>query len=162
MRFSPACRYPRQNALRGVVALADHAANFVVDFDRRGFAVIAMLVDLAAEEDLLFFLAEGQRSEIAHAEFADHFARQFRGALDVVACAGAHLVEEHLFGDAAAHHDGDFGFQIFLGVVVLVIDRQLHGYAQRHAARDDRDFVQADQNSAAWLRLMRVQLRDKP
>ena len=32
--------------------------------------------------------------------------------------------------------------QVVLVVGVLVVDRQLHGHAQRHAARDDRDFVQ--------------------
>src|ERR1700688_1801263 len=55
----------RQNAFGGVVSLAHDAANFVVDFDCRGFAVIAMLGNLAAQENLLFLLAEGQRAKIA-------------------------------------------------------------------------------------------------
>src|SRR3954449_5484578 len=45
----------RQNALGGLVPLVDHALYFFVDLDRRGLAVIAMLIDLAAQEDLLFF-----------------------------------------------------------------------------------------------------------
>ena len=38
-----------------------------------------MLRDLAAEEDLLFLLAEGQRTEAAHAVLADHAAGEVGG-----------------------------------------------------------------------------------
>ena len=100
-----------------------------------------MLSDLPAQKDLLFFLAESQRSQIAHTELAYHLASQLCRPLDIVACTRTHLVQEHLFGDPAAHHDGDLGLQIFLGVIMFVVDGQLHGYAQRHSARDDGHFV---------------------
>src|SRR3954447_11986013 len=48
----------RQNAFGGFIPFVNHALHFFVDLDRRGLAVVAMLVDLAAEEYLLFFLAE--------------------------------------------------------------------------------------------------------
>ena len=51
-------------------------------------------------------------------------------------------IQEDLFGDAPAHQDGQLRFQVILGVRVLIVFRQLHGHAQRHAARNDRDFVQ--------------------
>src|SRR6185312_13758917 len=50
----------RQNALGSLVSLVNHALHFFVDLDRRGLAVIAVLVDLASKEYLLFFFAEGQ------------------------------------------------------------------------------------------------------
>jgi hypothetical protein len=51
------------------------------------------------------------------------------------------MVHENLFGDAAGHHDGELCFEIILVVGMLVIERQLHGDSERHAARDDGDFV---------------------
>ena len=57
--------------------------------ERRVLAVVLVLRDLAAEEDLLFLLAEGQRPHrAAHAPLADHAARQVGGALEIVAGAG--------------------------------------------------------------------------
>src|ERR1022692_2468498 len=44
--------------------------------------------------------------------------------------------------DAAGHQDGEARLQVFLVIGMLVVDRQLHGYAQRHAARNDGDLVQ--------------------
>ena len=43
---------------------------------------------------------------------------------------------------AAAHHDRQPRLQILARVGVLIVDRQLHGDAQRHAARNDRHLVQ--------------------
>ena len=80
--------------------------------------------------------------ESAHAPLADHLARDFGGAFDVVAGAGGDVVQENFLGGATAHQDGELRFEEFLGVSVLVVDRQLHGDAESHAARDDGDFVQ--------------------
>src|SRR6266849_6238849 len=55
----------RQECLGGVVTPFDQFLNFFVDLDRGGLAVIAMLRNLAAQEDLLFLFAEGQRTEVA-------------------------------------------------------------------------------------------------
>src|SRR5579863_3504525 len=114
-----------QDVPRGAVRFVDEAANLGVDLPRRFLAEVAMLRDLAAEEDLLFLLAEGQRAEAAHAELADHLAGQIGGALDVVAGAGGHLLEEDLLGDAAAHQDGKLRLQVVLRHRVLVVFRQL-------------------------------------
>ena len=85
-----------------------------------------MLGDFAAQEDLLFALAEAQRTQFAHAPLADHLASHVGGALDVVAGAGGDVVHEDLFGDAAAHQDGQLRFEIVLVVAVLVVERKLH------------------------------------
>src|SRR5215472_13401934 len=52
-----------ENLLGSVVAVIDQLAHFLVNLDGSVFAVVAMLRDLAAQEDLLFLLAEGQRTE---------------------------------------------------------------------------------------------------
>ena len=124
------------------VGLVHQAPHFGIDLPRRLFGEVAVLGDLAAQEDLLFLLAEGKRAEAAHAVFADHLAGQVGGALDVVARAGRHLLQENLLGDAAAHQDGELRLEIIPGDGVLVVFRQLHRHAQRHTARDDGDLVQ--------------------
>ena len=99
-----------QNRERALVVLGDDALHFLVDAERRVLAVVRVLRDLAAEEDLLFLLAEGERAHrVAHAPLADHAAGQLGGALEVVAGAGRDLAEHDLFGDAAAEQDGDAG-----------------------------------------------------
>ena len=79
--------------MRALVVVGDEALHFLVDLERRVFAVVLVLRDLAAEEDLLFLLAEGERPHrVAHAPLAHHPARQLGGALEVVAGAGREAV----------------------------------------------------------------------
>ena len=111
--------------------------------------VVLGAAEVAAEEDLLLGPAEGQRADLAHAPLADHLARHVGGPLDVVAGAGRHVAEELLLGDAAAHHDGDRGVEVLLGVGVLVLGGKLLREAQRAAARNDRDLVDAGRRPAA-------------
>ena len=95
-----------QQALRALVRLEDDAADLVVDLERGALGVVGGLREVAAEEDLLFLLAEGQRAELlAHAPLADHLAGELGRALDVVAGAGGHVTEDELLGDAAAEED---------------------------------------------------------
>src|SRR6202165_1548463 len=139
----PDQRFPilREDALRRRVPRTHHLPDFFVNLDGGGFAVVAVLRDLASEENLLFFLAEGQPPQVAHAPFANHLARQFRGPLNVVASARRHLAQEKLFRDTPAHQDGNLRVEIVLVVVVAIVGRQLHGQTERHAARYDRDLV---------------------
>src|ERR1700722_3074835 len=127
--------------LRLVVTRVDDAAHFLVDLDRGIFRIIAMLVDLASQEDCFVFFPERERTELAHAPFAHHVASDFRRALDVVARAGGDVTEENFLGRATAHQYCEHGLEIFARVRVLVVFRQLHGQAQRHTARNDRHFV---------------------
>ncbi len=58
-----------------VVRVVDDAAHFVVDLLGDLLGVVALLGDLAAEEDELFLVAEGPRPQaLAHAEARDHGA----------------------------------------------------------------------------------------
>src|SRR5258707_1325954 len=114
-----------------------------------------MLSNLAAQKDLLFLLAKGQRAQLGHAVLANHRARQLRRLLDVVRRAGGYAAEESLFLDAAAHQDRNLPKQIVLRIVVAVAFRQFLSYAQRRAARDDADVdIFPEQN------LARVNLQD--
>src|SRR5690348_123512 len=123
------------------VGTADDALYFLVDLHGGVFGEVAVLVDFAAEEDGFFFLAESERAEFAHAPLADHVAGDLGGALDVVAGAGGDVAEEKFFSAAAAHEHGEHGFEMVLGVGMLVVDGKLHGEAESHAARNDGDFV---------------------
>ena len=105
-----------------IVAALHQLLDLLIDLDRGVFAIVAMLRDFAAEEDLLFLLAVAQCAEFAHAPFADHLARDVGSALDVVAGAGGHLVHEDFLGDAAAHEDGELIFEIILARAVFVFD----------------------------------------
>ena len=130
------------DALGAFIALVNHIADLLIDLDSRGFAVIAMLGDFTAKEDLFFFLAEAHWTKIAHAPFADHLTRQIGGTLNVVAGAGGDVVHELIFGDTARHQNSDLRFQILFVVAVLIVKRQLHGQAKSHATRNDRDLMQ--------------------
>ena len=67
--------------------------------------VVLHLGEVAAEEDLLFLLAERDRAElVAHAVLAHHAAGELGGLLDVVARAGGGVAEDQLLGGAAAEH----------------------------------------------------------
>ncbi len=116
-----------EDRLRARVVVGHEALHFLIDAERRVLAVVLVLRDLAAEEDLLFLLAEGERTHrVAHAPLADHPAGQIGGALEVVAGAGRDAADGDLLGDAAAEQDRDLILEVLARVVVLLVDRQLH------------------------------------
>src|SRR5579875_2041892 len=126
----------------GCVGGVHEAADFGVDLLGGVVGEVARLSDVAAQEDLLFLLAKGHGTELAHAELADHAAGEIGGTLDVVAGTGGHLLAEDFFGAATAHHHGEAGLEVVLGDGVLVLLGEVDRDAERHAARDDRDLVQ--------------------
>ena len=84
--------------------------------------VVALLADLAAEEDQLVALPEGQRAElVAHAELGDHAAREVGRLLDVVAGAGRGVAEDQPLGDVAAEQARDLVLELGLGLEVAVL-----------------------------------------
>ena len=121
-------------------ALSMMRAHLGVDLRRDLVGVVALLADLAAEEDHLVLLAEGERPELlAHPVLGDHRAGQAGRLLDVVRAAGGRVAEDDLLGDVAAEHAGDLVLELRLGVEVSVLGGQAHRVAERHAAADDRD-----------------------
>src|SRR5579883_1619292 len=92
-----------QQVAGSLIGLGDDPAYLAVDFDSCLFGVILMERDIATEKDLLFFAAKGDRSEVfAHAPFADHLARKFRGFFDIVACACGNVAEDDLLGSLSS------------------------------------------------------------
>src|SRR5262245_1651794 len=131
-----------EELVRAVIRVGHEALHFLIDLERGVLAVVLVLRDLAAEEDLLFLLSEGERTHrVAHAPLADHPAGELGRALEVVAGAGGEAVHRDLFGDAAAEENRNLIAQIVPRVVVLLVGRQLLREAERHAARDDRHLV---------------------
>src|SRR5690606_4074085 len=96
----------------------------------------------AAKEDLALVFGIYDRTQgVGHAVAGDDVARDGGGALEVVGCAGRHLVHEDFFGDAATEQYGDGVEQTLFVHAVAVAFGQLHGDHQRPAARDDGDLV---------------------
>src|SRR6185437_15211288 len=56
-----------QDVVSRPIGLVRQVADFGVDLPRRFLGEVAVLRDLAAQEDLLFLFAEGQRTKAAHA-----------------------------------------------------------------------------------------------
>src|SRR5437667_1180051 len=104
-----------QEELGALVGLEQDAAHLGVDLDGGLLGVVDLLREVAAEEDLLFLLAEGHGPELlAHAPFAHHLARQLGGALDVVARPGRHAAERELLGRAPTEEDGELAEEMVL------------------------------------------------
>src|SRR5436309_3645156 len=131
-----------EKQLRPLVGLQHVAADLLVDLDGRRLGVVDLLGEVPPEEDLLLLLAEGHGAELlAHAPLADHLVAELGGALDVVAGPGGHVAEHQLLRGAAPEEDGEVVDQEGLGVRVPIVERDLLGQAERHAARDDRHLV---------------------
>src|SRR3546814_505074 len=72
---------------------------------------------------------------------SNDIARNGSGALEVVGCAGCHLIHEDFFGDASPEQHGNGVQQAFFVHAVAVAFGQLHGYTQRTTTRNDGDLV---------------------
>ena len=130
----------REDLGRPLVGLVDDRPDLLVDGPGDLVAVVALLADLAAQEDQLVALAERQRAElVAHAELGDHPAGQVGRLLDVVAGTGRGVAEDQPLGDVAAEEPGDLVLELGLALEVAVLGRQGHRVAEGHAAADDRD-----------------------
>src|SRR5207302_3447728 len=82
---------------RAAGTLHDDALDLAVDGQRRLLAVVLGARDLAAEEDVLLVLAEGERAElVGHTPLADHLTRHLRRLLEVVTGAGGLLLQHDL------------------------------------------------------------------
>ncbi len=93
---------------RDCVLLVDDAADFGIDLAHRFFRDVGGLGNRAAQENFAFVFSVNHRAEyIAHAVARHHVARHCRGALEVVAGAGRHLIHKDFFGDPAAEQHRD-------------------------------------------------------
>src|SRR5438552_1683156 len=86
-----------EQQLGALVGLHDDAPHLGIDLHRGRLRVVDALGEVAAEEDLLLLLAEGDGPELlAHAPLADHLVRELVGALEVVACKARRVPCEQL------------------------------------------------------------------
>ena len=131
-----------EHAARAIVGLAHDALDLVVDALGGLGGVVVVVGVVAPEEDLVLRLAEDLGAQLlAHAEARDHLARDLGRALEVVARTGGDVGAEQLLGRAAAQQHRDLVEHAVSGLQEVVLLGQLHGVAQRPAARDDRDLV---------------------
>src|SRR2546427_7083187 len=115
-----------EDMLGAARALHHDPLDLGVDDERGVLAVIFRPRDLAAEEDVLLVLPEGEWPEpVRHAPLADHLARHLGRLLQIVARAGGLLVQHDLFGGPPAEQDRNTVDQVLLRVVVLVVNRAL-------------------------------------
>ena len=133
-----------QNLRRGILGVHDKTFDFQINLARRLFAEGFAAGNVASKINVIGSFAVLNRAEfVAHAERADHGARNFGRVFDV-RCGSAGDVSDHeLFGNASAHgkRHGVEHFQTTLRVTVLV--RHHHGDAERGTARDDGNLVQS-------------------
>src|SRR6266576_2595509 len=84
-----------EDLLGTLVAGIDEAVHLLVDLAGHLFAVIPLLAQVAAEEDELFLVAEGERTELlGHAPLGDHAARELGRLTDVVGGARGDVAED--------------------------------------------------------------------
>ena len=87
-----------------LVSVLDVAADFLVDFRSDILRVVALVVEIAPQEDLMVAsLAVRHRAkDVAHAVLGNHAADNLRRALDVAGSAGADFAEHDFLRHAPA------------------------------------------------------------
>jgi hypothetical protein len=114
-----------------------------VDLARLVRAVLGHRTELAPDEHRVVVVRQGDRPElVAHAPLAHHLARQLGRALDVVLRARRDVADHQLLGHAAAEEHAEVREDLPALQAVRVLLGELHGEAERHAARDDRHLMQ--------------------
>src|SRR5581483_6423962 len=128
------------DAVRDFLGALDQPPNLVVDLLGDLLRVVALLGDLAAEENELLLAAERARAEpLAHTPLRDHVAGDLGRAGDVIRGAGGHVAEDQFLGLVAAERHGELRRVVRLVAQVAILLRQEAGEAAGHAARNDRD-----------------------
>src|SRR2546421_8524198 len=95
-----------EDLLGTLVAGIDETVHFLIDLAGDLFAVIPLLAQVAAEEDELFLVAEGERTELlGHAPLGDHAPCELGGLADVVRGPRGDVAEDELLRDPTAEDD---------------------------------------------------------
>src|SRR5437867_2020185 len=112
----------REDVVGALAPALDDVVDLGVDDLRDVLGVIALLLDLAAQEDELVGLAVLQRPELlAHAELRDHLARHVGRLLDVVARARRDVTAQvELLGDPPTEGRGDVVLELVARAEVAV------------------------------------------
>src|SRR5215217_2090945 len=91
------------NGLRSFKLGRDDLLHLLIYSDGSVFREVAMLSNLASEEDLLFLFTEGERAHLRHAVLANHRACQLSRSLNIIRRSGGDTAEESVFRDASTH-----------------------------------------------------------
>ena len=106
------------------------------------FAVIRLVGDIPAQEDLVLLLAQGRSPDfLAHPPVAYHVAADPGDLLDIALRAGGDFPEDDLLGRAASKRRGHRTQAVRAGLQVALL-RQGNSHAQTAALRQDRHLVQ--------------------
>ncbi len=126
-----------QDVGRQLVGRIDDTAHFSVDLLGHGVGVVALLADLAPQENQFLLLAIDAQTHLrAHAILSNHRPGQAGHLLQVVAGPGGDLTEDYFFGHAASQSGGNDGLELGAGHeagIFVQVPRDAAG----HAARDD-------------------------
>ncbi len=133
-----------QRAAAGLVGLVDDIPHFAVDLGGSGLAVALALADITAQEGLLLRRTVHHRAQpLGKAVACDHLAGDIGGLLQIVGRAGGDILQNELFGHAAAQAGNDVLKHLALGHIAAILFGQVHGIAACLTARDDGDLMHA-------------------
>ena len=120
----------------------DQLPHLLVDLLRDALRVVALLAQIAAQEDQRVLLAEGPRPQfLAHPPLRDHVARDRCRLRQVVVRARRHLPEDQRLGRVTTQRRCQEALVVGPARQPVLVLREVAGVSARHAARHDRHLV---------------------
>ncbi len=131
-----------QDAQRLIVRLTDQSPDLVVYLLGDPLGVVALFRDLPTQEDQFLLLSVHHRAHpLAHAQTGDHRTGQLGNAFEIVRGARGDVVEDQVFGSAAAQQTRHVGLQLVAREQRAILFGESHGKAAHHATGDDADLL---------------------
>ena len=131
-----------QGAAAGLVGFIDDIPHLAVDLGSGGLAVALALTQIAAQEGLLLRGTVHHRAKpLREAVLGDHLAGNVGGLLQIIGSTGGDILQDQLFGHAAAQTGNDILEHFTLCHVAAVFLGQVHGVAASLTTRDNGDLV---------------------
>ena len=133
-----------QGTAAGLIGLVDDIPHLAVNLGGSALAVALAHAQIAAQEGLLLGGAVDHRAQpLGETVLGDHLAGDVGGLLQVVGSTGGDVVQDQLFGHAAAQTGDDILKHLALGDVAAVFFGQVHGVAAGLAAGDNGNLMDA-------------------
>src|SRR6266568_662320 len=91
-----------------IKSLLDDTADLFIHLAGRLLTVVALLTEVAAQENQLFLVTQGHWADATtHAILSDHGTRNLGYALDIVRCASSDLAKDNQFGHMTTQRIGE-------------------------------------------------------